>query len=162
VKKYSEILEQSDDYMTELMSLLMDDYRFLESDFLLDRSSLVDGFHYRNQSTEVFVRSLPGKDGGAWVGIDRAWDPYMERGFGIPIWAVMNVRRSTCLYNDSNCSIDKFPLYAIALRECCEDMLTGDFSNVDPVIAWLSRREADREAWFARLLGDSNKRPKLP
>jgi hypothetical protein len=148
MRRYSEILLQAPDFRRELMSLLDEDFRFLESDFGLARRNLTDGCAYVGGATVVFVRLWE----ESWVGIDRIVKPFGKAEFGLPIWAVMNVRGSKYLYNEANNSLDKFPVYAAALRECCSDILAGDFSNVQSVVDWVSDRAAKQETWEKRVL----------
>jgi hypothetical protein len=148
MRRYSEILRQSPDFRHELMSLLVEDFRFLESDFGLARRDLTDGYSYSGEATVVYVRLWE----ESWVGIDRIINPYGQSEFGLPIWAVMNARASKHLCNEANNSLDKFPVYAAALRECCSDLLAGDFSNIRAIVDWLSHRAAKQEMWEKRML----------
>jgi hypothetical protein len=167
VKKYSEILERSNDYDGELMSLLKRDFQYLESDFSMACIELSNGFKYESGKTNIFVLRLPWQDGTVWVGIDRRTKPFGDPKLGLPVWAVMNARKSKYLYNDIVKTVDKFPLYALAVRECCSDMLMGDFSNVGGVIDWMSTRDEQRREWTDRLMNASDESakkrpPKLP
>ena len=131
------------------MLLLSEDFRFLEVDFGLARRSMADGYAYTGDVVVVYVRLWE----ESWVGVDRIVDPFDNPEFGLPIWAVMSVRDSKYLYNDANNSLDKFPVYAAALRECCSDFLMGDFSNAPGIVDWLRHRAAKLEMWENRLLG---------
>ena|SRR5688572_20440561 len=148
MRRYSEILRESPDFRHELMSLLDEDFRFLESDFGLVRRNLTDGYSYAGEAAVVYVRLWE----SSWVGVDRILSPFGKPEFGLPIWAVMNVRGSKHLYNEANNSLDKFPVYAAALRECCSDILAGDFSNVQAILDWLSHRAAELEMWEKKIL----------
>lgn len=134
------------------MSLLEEDFRFLETEFGLSRRELPDGYSYVSDLVTVYVRMWE----ESWVGVDRVLNPLGKPGFGLPIWALMNVRRSRHLYNDANKSPDKFPIYAAALRECCGDLLVGDFSKVQPVLDWLDARVAKQDMWEKSVLRGSD------
>jgi hypothetical protein len=149
MRRYSETLERSTNFERDLRSLIAEDFRFLETDFGLIPRALKDGYAYDGKESVVFVRMWE----EAWVGVDRIRQPIGQANFGLPIWAVMNVRNSKYLYNNANNSFDKFPVYAAALLECCADFLTGDFSNVQPILDWLRLRDAKDKLWEERVLG---------
>jgi hypothetical protein len=153
MRRYSDILRRSSEFRRDLMSLLDEDFRFLESDFGLARRNLIDGYSYSGETSVVYVRLWE----ESWVGVDRIIDPFETPEFGLPIWAIMTVRGSKYLYNDANNSLDKFPIYAAALRECSSDIVGGDFSNIQPIVDWLSHRQAMREEWEARVLRGERK-----
>ena len=146
--KYSELLSKSSDYRTDLYGLLKQDFEFLESEIGLVRSDLSDGLKYSNERTTVIVRLWE----EPWVGVDRTVAPLENPDFGIPIWAVMNVRKSAYLYNDADKAIDKFPIWARALRECCLDLLRGDWSEIEEVTDWLRCRAENQQVWEDRLM----------
>jgi hypothetical protein len=145
MKKYSHLLRESQDYRSDLKRLLGEDFQFLEFGFDMTRTEISDGYRYSNASSTVYVR-LPERE-APWVGVDRNSSPFGAPDLGLPVWAAMNVQKSQYLYNDADAAIDKFPLYSLALRECCEGMLRGDFSDANAIVSWIQVRQDGLKAW---------------
>jgi hypothetical protein len=148
MRRYSEILRQSKDYPGDLYALLKIDFQFLETELGFERTECADGFVYASPCTLVYVRMWE----EPWVGVDRVSSAFGKPMFGLPVWAAMNVRESAYLYNDAKTALDKFPVYAEALTECCSDLLSGNFSNVKPIVDWLRDWSAKREEWEESVL----------
>ena len=135
--RYHQILKGSNSWHRDLLQLIQRDYSFLEKDYEMRRVSIEDGYTYTNASTIVYVRNWE----EPWVGIDQRLSPYEKDLFGFPIWSIMRVANSQYLYNDYDVIVDKFQVYALALAECGDSMLRGNFNLAPALVNYLKKRQ---------------------